>query len=78
MGLVYQSGDLNVHVVPNHYKVSLTLRPAIAVGTVEIDLDIQTGFSASCIPIHADEAVGITSASLMYESNPSKEVGKRF
>ena len=74
MSLIYASGDLDVNVVPSHYKVSLTLRPEIATGKVEIDIDILSGFSAPCIPIHADPSIGITRASLQYIEAPGQMV----
>lgn len=77
MSLVYQSGDLDPHVIPAHYHITLAPRSSICVGRVVIDLDISEGFSSRSILIHADPRIGITSASIAYQNELREEVRRR-
>lgn len=66
MPLDYLSGDLSEFVVPSHYHLELAPRGLMCPGRVNIDVDIQHGFTGHVIPIHAAPTVGILRATLKY------------
>lgn len=66
MPLAYESGDLSVHIVPEHYKLTLTPRGSQCIGRAEISLTIEPSFTGHVIPIHASPTVAISKASLVH------------
>lgn len=66
MPLDFESGDLSVHVVPSHYHLALAPRGEMCCGRVEIDLQVENGFTGHIIPIHAASTIGIVRATLYY------------
>lgn len=72
--LLYESGDLNVHVSPILYRLKLAPTPESTKGSVTIELDIHEGFAGHSITLHADPLMTIHSAQFVTADAPQKTV----